>query len=50
MAKPIEVPKKDNPTPEEIEFYHNKLMEEMVKLFDRHKESYGWGSKKLIIR
>ncbi len=50
MAKPIEVPKNDNPSEEEIEKYHNMLLDEMVKLFDRHKESYGWGNKQLIIK
>lgn len=50
MAKPIEVPKKENPSNEEIELYHNKLIDEMVSLFDRHKAKYGWGHKKLIVR
>jgi hypothetical protein len=50
MGKPIVLPQKDNPTDEEIEHYHEILMEEMVKLFDKHKEAYGWGNKKLIIR
>lgn len=50
MAKPIPVPKKENPTQAEIDELHQKLMDAMVKLFDDHKESYGWGSKKLIIQ
>ncbi len=50
MAKPIEVPKKENPTDEEIQHYHNILLDEMVKLFDKHKAAYGWGNKRLIIR
>lgn len=50
MGKPIEIPKKENPSNEEIAHYHQILLEEMVKLFDKHKESYGWGNKKLIIR
>lgn len=50
MAKPIDVPKKECPTQEEIEFYHNKLIEEMINLFDRHKAKYGWENKKLIVR
>lgn len=50
MSKPIEVPKKENPTDEEIQHYHNILLDEMVKLFDKHKAAYGWGNKRLIIR
>lgn len=50
MAKPIEVEKKENPTEEEIEKYHNILMDEMINLFDRYKDVYGWGNKKLIIK
>ena len=49
MAKPIPVPLKENPTPEEIDAVHEELMQAMVKLFDTHKEAYGWGDKKLII-
>ena len=50
MGTPIEVPKKDDPTDEEITHYHNILMDEMVKLFDKYKAVYGWEHKKLIIR
>lgn len=49
MAKPIPVPLKENPTAEEIDAVHEELMQAMVKLFDTHKEAYGWGDKKLII-
>lgn len=49
MAKPIEIPKKENPTNEELNHYHQLLQDEMVKLFNKHKESYGWGQKDLII-
>ncbi|RYH10722.1 hypothetical protein EON65_39335 [archaeon] len=50
MAKPIDVPHTDTPTDEEVDKYHTILMDEMVKLFDKHKSKYGWGNKKLIIK
>lgn len=50
MAKPIAVPLKEDPTQEEIDAKHEELMQAMVKLFDTHKEAYGWGSKQLIIQ
>lgn len=49
MGTPIEVPKKENPSEEEIKEVHEKLIQEMIKLFDKHKASYGWADKKLII-
>jgi hypothetical protein len=49
MAKPIEVPMKEDPTEEEINEMHGRLEDEMRKLFDKHKEKYGWGNKKLVI-
>jgi 2-acylglycerol O-acyltransferase 2 len=49
MAKPIPVIKNDNPTEKDIEDLHELLIDEMIKLFDKHKESYGWKSKKLIV-
>ncbi len=50
MGKPIPVPQKDEPTQEEIDAMHEQLMDAMVKLFDTHKEAYGWADKKLIIQ
>lgn len=50
MGRPIEVPKKDEPTDEEVEAVHQILMKQMVDLFDRHKAAYGWESKRLIIK
>lgn len=49
MAKPIPVPRKADPTDEEIEKVHQQLLAAMVELFDQHKEAYGWGHKKLVI-
>jgi diacylglycerol O-acyltransferase 2, plant len=50
MGKPIAVPLKESPTDDEIDSVHQELMAAMLKLFDEHKESYGWGHKKLIIQ
>ncbi len=49
MAKPIHVTQNENPSQEEIDRVHTELMDAMVRLFDEHKEAYGWGSKKLVI-
>jgi hypothetical protein len=49
MAKAIPVPKKDNPTEEEIDAVHKQLLEAMVKMFDKYKGAYGWEKKKLVI-
>ena len=49
MGKAIPVPKNPDPTDEEVNALHKRLCDEMVQLFDRHKSSYGWGHKKLVI-
>jgi hypothetical protein len=50
MDEPIAVTQCDHPTKEEVERVHQLLMDRMVALFDKHKEAYGWGNKRLIIR
>ena len=50
MAKPIPVTKCENPSAEDVDRVHAILVEEMVKLFDEHKEAYGWGDKTLIVK
>jgi len=49
MGKPISVPQKENPTPEEIESVHEILLSKMAALFEEHKNLYQWNDKKLII-
>lgn len=49
MSAPIPVPKKEEPTDEELKFYHELLMQRMTDLFEEHKHAYGWGDKKLVI-
>lgn len=49
MAKPIRVPKKENPTQEEIDQVHQELLDAMIKMFDQYKGAYGWENKKLVI-
>ena len=49
MGRAIKVEKKDNPTNAEVAALQARLCDEMVALFDRHKATYGWGHKKLVI-
>lgn len=49
MSAPIPVPKKEDPTEQELQEYHQLLMDRMVALFEEHKHYYGWGDKKLVI-
>jgi hypothetical protein len=50
MAKPIQVVQSESPSQEEIDRIHTLMMEAMTALFDKHKASYGWADKKLIIK
>eukprot|EP01126_Amoeba_proteus_P055724 TRINITY_DN6937_c0_g1_i2.p2 TRINITY_DN6937_c0_g1~~TRINITY_DN6937_c0_g1_i2.p2 ORF type:complete len:134 (-),score=23.31 TRINITY_DN6937_c0_g1_i2:113-514(-) len=47
VGKPIPVKKNPNPSPEEIEELHEKIMSETLRLFETHKRSYGWENKTL---
>jgi len=47
FGEPIIVPKVENPTNEQIEEYHSKLMDGYLEVFNKHKASYGWADKKL---
>ena len=50
MAKPIAINRDDNPSNEEVDRIHALLVQEMILLFDKHKETYGWKHKQLIIQ
>lgn len=43
----IPVPKLDEPTVEQINAYHSKLLEGFTQVFETHKAAYGWPHKKL---
>ncbi|CAH1407050.1 unnamed protein product [Nezara viridula] len=40
VGKPIELPKVDEPSTEQIEHYHSLFAEELIKLFNEHKHKY----------
>jgi 2-acylglycerol O-acyltransferase 2 len=40
VGKPIDCPKNDNPTIEEIKFYQAKYLSELQHIYDTHKEEY----------
>ncbi len=50
MAKPIQVVQCDEPTQEDIDRIHSQLVADMITLFDKHKASYGWADKKLVVK
>mmetsp|Transcript_21984 Transcript_21984/g.33563 ORF Transcript_21984/g.33563 Transcript_21984/m.33563 type:complete len:364 (+) Transcript_21984:132-1223(+) len=45
----IQVPKEEQPTQESIDKYHALVVDEMGKLFERHKEQYGYSDRTLRI-
>lgn len=49
IGTPIEVPKKEKPTDEEISEIQQQLINKIQDLFNTHKKAYGWEHKKLII-
>ncbi|KAJ3665921.1 hypothetical protein Zmor_001385 [Zophobas morio] len=40
LGTPIEVGKRENPTTEEIDLVHQKFLEELVRLFETHKNEF----------
>jgi 1-acyl-sn-glycerol-3-phosphate acyltransferase len=50
VSKAIEVPKKDNPSEEDIQQVLDQVMEAMRASFKSHKQAYGWGEKQLILK
>lgn len=49
VGSPIDIPKTDEITNEKIDEYHKLFVEELMKLFERHKHSEGYGNKRLKI-
>mmetsp|Transcript_15133 Transcript_15133/g.27416 ORF Transcript_15133/g.27416 Transcript_15133/m.27416 type:complete len:384 (-) Transcript_15133:257-1408(-) len=47
FGDPIMCPKIDDPTQDQIDEYHGKMLAAYQKLFDTHKEAYGWKDKTL---
>lgn len=41
VGKPFDVPKIENPTPEDIDKYHTMYGEALIELFEEHKTKYG---------
>ncbi|XP_015684376.1 diacylglycerol O-acyltransferase 2-like [Protobothrops mucrosquamatus] len=41
VGEPITVPKTDNPSQKEIDFYHNLYVQSLVTLFDKYKAKFG---------
>ena len=49
FGKPIEIAKEEKPSADSIEKYHQVFLREMESLFEKYKESNGYGDKKLKI-
>lgn len=47
LAEPVQCPKIENPTQEEIDKYHGLLLKGYEQVFEQHKKAYGWGDKTL---
>eukprot|EP00744_Colponema_vietnamica_P009553 GILI01013571.1.p1 GENE.GILI01013571.1~~GILI01013571.1.p1 ORF type:complete len:336 (-),score=66.34 GILI01013571.1:42-1049(-) len=49
VGKPIQVPKVENPSQEQVAALHNKYMAAVQALFDEHKDSLGYGDRKMVL-
>lgn len=41
VGEPITIPKIDNPSQKEVDFYHSMYVDSLVKLFDKYKSKFG---------
>mmetsp|Transcript_20267 Transcript_20267/g.47328 ORF Transcript_20267/g.47328 Transcript_20267/m.47328 type:complete len:359 (+) Transcript_20267:125-1201(+) len=48
IGTPLTVSKVENPTEEQIDELHERLLNEFTTLFNTHKASLGWADKKII--
>ena len=49
LGNPVQCPRLDNPTQEDIDKYHGYMLDAFREVFDTHKRAYGWGDKELRI-
>lgn len=47
FGEPVDCPKVLDPTPDDINSYHRKMLDSFETCFDTHKAAYGWADKKL---
>jgi 1-acyl-sn-glycerol-3-phosphate acyltransferase len=46
-GEPITCPLLENPTKEQVDEYHQKMLDAYQQVFDKHKEAYGWEKREL---
>ena len=49
LGEPIECPMMSEPSIDDINLYHARMVAGFQQVFDQHKEAYGWGEKVLTI-
>ncbi|KAL3932131.1 MAG: hypothetical protein SGBAC_010997 [Bacillariaceae sp.] len=47
LGEPVRCPKIAEPTQEDIDKYHQQLLDSYKEVFETHKVAYGWGDKEL---
>eukprot|EP00593_Proboscia_inermis_P015124 CAMPEP_0171311650 /NCGR_PEP_ID=MMETSP0816-20121228/21928_1 /TAXON_ID=420281 /ORGANISM="Proboscia inermis, Strain CCAP1064/1" /LENGTH=86 /DNA_ID=CAMNT_0011796571 /DNA_START=74 /DNA_END=334 /DNA_ORIENTATION=- len=51
VGSPILLPKEGegNVNKESVEYYHKLFCDELIALFDRHKDDMGYGDRRLVV-
>lgn len=47
LGEPIECPKIEEPTQDQINLYHQKMLDGYQQVFETHKAAYGWDDRTL---
>ncbi|XP_032094666.1 diacylglycerol O-acyltransferase 2-like, partial [Thamnophis elegans] len=48
VGEPITIPKTDNPSQKEIDFYHSLYVQSLAKLFEKYKTKFGLSETEML--
>ncbi|ETE56805.1 Diacylglycerol O-acyltransferase 2, partial [Ophiophagus hannah] len=48
LGEPITIPKTDNPSQKEIDFYHSLYIQSLAKLFEKYKMKFGLSEVEML--
>jgi hypothetical protein len=49
LGEPIDCPRIAEPSNDDVDQYHAQMVAGFQRVFDQHKEAYGWGDKTLKV-
>jgi len=50
VGKAVGMPRLIQPTAEEIDYHHSRVVNEVRRIFETYKSGYGWQDKRLVVK